>query len=124
SSWGSINDAAGATNVDIDAMGTVRARLGYAMDRVMLYGTAGLAWAHADAAYNAGTVNDRFHLGWAAGVGIEYLLTPRWSAKLEYIYADFGDITDSADTASLTGSTVKIGLNYRASILDFIGGRW
>jgi outer membrane immunogenic protein len=67
SSWGSINDAAGASNVDIDAMGTVRARIGYAMNRWLVYGTGGLAWAHADAAYNAGTVNDRFYLGWAAG---------------------------------------------------------
>jgi outer membrane immunogenic protein len=123
-SWGSIKDVAGGNSVDVDTMGTVRARLGYAMDRMMVYGTAGLAWAHADASYNAGTVNDRFHLGWAAGVGVEYLIAPRWSAKLEYIYADFGDITDGPDTASLTASTIKIGLNYRASILDFIGGRW
>jgi len=123
SSWGSINDAVGASNVDVDAMGTVRARLGYAMDRVLVYGTGGLAWAHADAVYNA-TVNDRFYLGWAAGAGIEYMLTPRWSAKLEYIYADFGKLTDNADTASLTASTVKVGINYRASVLDLIGGRW
>jgi outer membrane immunogenic protein len=123
SSWGSINDTVGASNVDIDATGTVRARLGYAMNRWMVYGTGGLAWAHADAAYNAGTVNDRFYLGWAAGAGIEYLITPRWSAKLEYIYSDFGNITDNADTASLTASTIKIGINYRASILELIGWR-
>jgi outer membrane immunogenic protein len=124
SSWGSINDAAGGNTVDIDATGTVRVRLGYAMDRVLFYGTGGLAWAHADAAYNAGTVNDRFHLGWAAGAGIEYMLSPRWSAKLEYVYSDFGNITDNADTASLTASTIKVGLNYRAGILDLLGGRW
>jgi outer membrane immunogenic protein len=123
SSWGSINDTVGASNVDVDAMGTVRARLGYAMDRWMVYGTGGLAWAHADAAYNAGTVNDRFYLGWAAGAGIEYLITPRWSAKLEYIYSDFGKITDNADTANLSASTIKVGVNYRASILELIGWR-
>lgn len=123
SSWGSIKDAAGAASVDADTLGTVRFRLGYAMDRILVYGTGGLAWAHVDGAYNA-TVNDRFHLGWAAGVGIEYLLTPRWSAKLEYIYADFGNITDVADTASLSASLIKFGVNYRASFLDLIGGRW
>lgn len=123
SSWGSINDAIGASNVDVDAMGTVRARLGYAMDRILIYGTGGLAWAHANAVY-AAAINDRFYLGWAAGAGIEYQLSPRWSAKLEYIYADFGNITDNADTASLTASTIKFGINYRASILDLIGMRW
>jgi outer membrane immunogenic protein len=123
SSWGSINDAAGANNVDIDAMGTVRARIGYAMNRWLVYGTGGLAWAHADATY-AGFVNDRFYLGWAAGAGIEYMIAPRWTAKLEYIYADYGSITDNADTANLTASTIKFGVNYRASILDLIGMRW
>jgi outer membrane immunogenic protein len=123
SSWGGIKDNAGANSVDVDAMGTVRARLGYTMDRWMVYGTAGLAWAHADGIY-AGNINDRFHLGWAAGAGIEYLITPRWSAKLEYIYADYGSLTDNADTANLNVSTIKFGVNYRASFLDLIAMRW
>ncbi len=123
SSWGSISETVGANSIDIDALGTVRARLGYAMDRWMVYGTGGLAWAHADANYNA-TITDRFYLGWAAGVGVEYMFAPRWTAKLEYLYADYGKLTDNADTASLTTSTVKLGVNYRASILDLIGMRW
>ena len=123
SSWGSLKETIGAATVDVDATGTVRARLGYAMDRLMVYGTGGLAWAHADANYNA-TVTDRFYLGWAAGVGMEYMWSPRWTAKLEYLYADFGKITDNADTANLTASTIKFGVNYRAGILDLIGMRW
>lgn len=123
SSWGSLKDNIGATTVDVDAIGTVRARLGYAMDRWMVYGTGGLAWAHADANYNA-TVTDRFYLGWAAGAGVEYMWSPRWTAKLEYLYADFGKITDNADTANLTASTIKFGVNYRAGILDLLAMRW
>ena len=71
-----------------------------------------------------GAVRDQFYLGWAAGAGIEYAFAPRWSAKLEYIYADYGTITDlngAAITAKLDVSTIKLGVNYRASILELIG---
>ena len=30
------------------------------------------------------------HIGWTAGAGVEAMLTPKLSAKLEYLYADFG----------------------------------
>src|SRR5437867_1044775 len=33
---------------DIDWWGTVRGRLGWAIDRVLIYGTGGLAWADVD----------------------------------------------------------------------------
>jgi opacity protein-like surface antigen len=123
SSWGSINQTVGATNVDIDAMGTVRARIGYAMNNILFYGTGGLAWAHADSVTTA-AVRDQFYLGWAAGAGIEYAFAPRWSAKVEYIYADYdniGDVVGAGFSAKLDVSTIKLGINYRASILELIG---
>jgi outer membrane immunogenic protein len=123
SSWGSINQTVGATNVDVDAMGTVRARLGYAMNNILFYGTGGLAWAHADSV-TAGAIRDQFYLGWAAGAGIEYAFAPRWSAKLEYIYTDYNTINDfnaGVFNAKLDVSTIKLGINYRASILELIG---
>ncbi len=125
SSWGSINQTIGANTIDIDAMGTVRARLGYAMNNILFYGTGGLAWAHADSVTTL-AIRDQFHLGWAAGAGIEYAFAPRWSAKLEYIYADYGTINDfngTDITAKLDVSTIKLGINYRASILELIGWR-
>ena len=30
--------------------------------------------------------------GWTAGAGIEVGFAPNWSAKLEYLYADFGNV--------------------------------
>ena len=126
SSWGSISQNAGGINVDIDAMGSVRTRLGYAMNNLLFYGTGGLAWAHADSVTNVAT-RDHFYLGWTAGVGVEYAFNQRWSAKLEYLYADYGTIRDfngSPIQASLDVSTIKVGLNYRAGIFDLIGMRW
>jgi opacity protein-like surface antigen len=57
--------------------------------------------------------------GWNAGVGLEYLLSPKWSAKVEYDYLDFGSNTVGLVTPVGNGVTfktnvneVKVGLNY------------
>jgi outer membrane immunogenic protein len=108
----------------IDFLGTARARLGYAMDRTLLYVTAGMAWAHVKTNETIpvgviGTVfaPDTYHVGWALGGGLEYAFDPRWSVKVEYLYADLGSYNNAAfgfpRSAELTLSTVKAGLNYR-----------
>jgi opacity protein-like surface antigen len=66
-------------------------------------------------------------MGWTAGGGIEYALTPAWSAKLEYDYLNFGSRNvatpyvagnPSGLTAPVTSVAeqvhqVKFGVNYR-----------
>ncbi len=128
SSWGRVRDTVGTSVVDIDMMGTARARLGYANGNMLTYGTGGLAWIHADTSLPAvGIVRDQFYLGWTAGVGIEYAFSPRWSGKLEYLYSRY-DLTDSSGIGVLDDDgklhTIKLGLNYRAGIFDLLGMRW
>jgi outer membrane immunogenic protein len=53
------------TNDTSDWWGTVRARLGFAVDRFLIYGTAG--WAFTDN-----------NSGWAAGAGFEWALPVNW----------------------------------------------
>jgi outer membrane immunogenic protein len=89
----------------VDYLGTLRARLGYAWDRSMLYGTGGLAWNRSS--------NLGFHdtdTGYALGLGFEWAFAPSWSAKVEYMYYNFDNVTTIGNTDI---STVKLGLNYR-----------
>ena len=83
---------------EVDAFGTLRGRLGFAIDNVMLYGTGGLAYGHTqaksevDADYSSSSVNWRtsesdWNLGWTVGGGIEYGID-RWSLGVEYLYVD------------------------------------
>jgi outer membrane immunogenic protein len=128
SSWGSLKDRSGTSEVDIDAMGTVRGRLGYAMNNWLLYGTGGLAWAHVESETTTpvAATADQFMLGWTAGVGVEYEFMPRWSAKVEYAYADFGSVRDSAGGTvkdTLDAHTIKVGLNYHASLFGMLFNR-
>lgn len=110
-------------------MGTVRARLGYANGNLLTYATGGFAWIHADTnASVALDVRDQFYLGRAAGAGVEYALSPRWSTKLEYLYSQYNTTSEVFGIGPSTNDfklhTVKLGLNYRAGLSDFIGGRW
>lgn len=74
-------------------VGSARARLGYSFDRVLVYGTGGLAFAAPKStvtgtgySYGAG---DSTVWGWTVGLGAEYALTNNWIAGLEYRYAQY-----------------------------------
>jgi outer membrane immunogenic protein len=107
---------------EVKSLATVTGRLGYAFDRVLLYGKGGGAWARDD--YHAsrfGVILSRAsdsRSGWTAGVGIEYGLSPNWSVKLEYDYMDLGTdrvrFSDGAvEDIAQRLNTLKAGINYR-----------
>ena len=129
----------------------VRSRVGFAFDRVLVYGTGGVAFGEVRAAGDITATlpplgslslaaNDRrTHVGWTVGAGVEAMITPNLSAKVEYLYADLGRETHQAP-AFITGTpaaialspagtsvraagdfevqvqTVKVGLNYRFNL--------
>jgi high affinity Mn2+ porin len=116
------------TNVDdvarkIDYMGTLRARAGYAFDHWMVYVTGGFAWSLGRFLQTPGVVDDvdkvlHLHAGWAIGAGAELPIAPSWTARLEYLYRNFGQASAAFPSGTLAGSsfdihTVRIGLNYR-----------
>lgn len=110
----------------MDALGSVRARLGYAFDRALIYATAGLAYGHVDStAYNAFAgvntlkVSD-WRTGWVAGAGIEYAITNNWTARAEGLYYDLGENKRQWDSDAVyvigvetTALVARIGVNYR-----------
>jgi outer membrane immunogenic protein len=99
-----------------DYIGTLRGRLGYAFDRILLYGTAGLAYAGGDLRVGAFS-NDQSHYGYAIGFGIEGMITSNVSVRLEYLYTDFGTRTyqavGGARGVGFDSSQLRLGVNYR-----------
>lgn len=116
--------------------GTLNGRLGFAFDRFLVYGKAGVAYLDTKAKVSDGcdvfpcgplTVSaskggDEWH--WTVGGGIEVALTDQISIKGEYTYIATGDTlrvrgTDSAGidrtfrTKVPDVHIVKAGLNYR-----------
>jgi outer membrane immunogenic protein len=72
--------------------GTARGRLGYAFENVLFYATAGLA-SGKGRLQMPGLSENHTHFGWAGGVGVEFGLTPGWSAKAEYLFVGLADKT-------------------------------
>lgn len=101
--------------------GTVRGRLGYAFNNVLLYGTAGYAYGSEDTYLKVAplaTFSRSADLsGWTAGGGIEYGLSNNISLKTEYLYMEFDrnnvvTIGPIAIDNKVSAHTVKVGLNY------------
>ena len=131
-------DLSGRGSVEADWFGTVRARLGYAIDNVLIYGTGGLAYGHVNTdgkltasidGTDVGTwkgSSDSTNWGWTIGAGMEYGID-NWSLGLEYLYVDLGNgnwndnnnIDNVAHDFNLKGdadfafSTVRATVKYR-----------
>lgn len=118
SSW--IDGGNGCCGHTINWLASVRGRAGMTAfdNRTLFYVTAGAAWADVD--YSSIGAHSDTHFGWVAGAGIERALTPNLSARVEYLYYGFDEVTAPAGTvapgaASLDPSlqTVRFGLNFK-----------
>ncbi|MGE0605165.1 MAG: outer membrane protein [Xanthobacteraceae bacterium] len=111
-----IDGATASGFFSADYIGTLRGRLGYAFDRVLLYATGGFAYAGGDL-HVAGLSNDQTHYGYALGFGIEGMIAPNISARLEYLYTDFGSRTyqtvGGPVGVGFSSSLLRAGVNYR-----------
>jgi high affinity Mn2+ porin len=104
--------------------GTLRGRIGYAPGNWLFYATAGFAWSYdrATLTQSASGVTDTpflWRLGWAAGVGIEAPVAPHWTARLEYLFTDYGNNNvlfanaGQRFTSNLSLQELRAGLNYQ-----------
>jgi len=94
--------------------GTLRGRAGVAFNNILVYGTGGLAYGNVRGEI-AGLSENRTHIGWTAGLGLEVGLTPNWSAKAEYLWIDLADrgYTVTGTNNGLESSLLRLGVNYR-----------
>jgi outer membrane immunogenic protein len=116
-----VTGALRSTREPVD--GSVRGRIGYAWDRVLFFGTGGVAIADIRNQTSLGGLTDQFNIGrvgWTAGGGIEYAIDNNWAIRGEYLYSDYGHITEFE--ATTTGDTIRkhetdnkamIGLSYK-----------
>jgi outer membrane immunogenic protein len=101
--------------------GTVRGRLGFAYDRILLYATGGGVYGESTLSGTVSTVgpfsSSTQFWSWTAGGGIEAAFWGCWSAKLEYLFIASPNRlpavpTVTAITDSASANLVRVGLNY------------
>ena len=90
----------------VEYLASLRARLGYARDNLLLYVTAGVAFAGFDdttvvATFGKSEKSADFggesEVGFVVGGGAEYKLSSNWSIGVEGLYYAFGDGDDSKE---------------------------
>lgn len=98
---------------------TLRGRIGYSNGPWLLYATGGAAWVDYKISGTAlgTTVNsDTTKAAWTLGGGFEWMFMPQWSAKIEYLYIDTGDVSTTIFGVPITGrakdNIVRVGANY------------
>ena len=101
-----------------DLQGSLRARLGYGWNCLLVYGVGGVALANFNLRSYLGeqsatgafltslfAANDRstLRVGWTGGLGAEYAISNHWSARAEYRYSDFGHIRETPTSLDAAG---------------------
>lgn len=121
-----IDTITGKSSFEADWFGTIRGRLGYAIDNVLIYGTGGLAYGHmsADGKVTASLAGDTVgtwkgstdstNWGWTVGGGMEYGID-NWSLGLEYLYVDLGSGEWNGNNDLFDGSRLKGDADYAFS---------
>ncbi|HMA74579.1 MAG TPA: outer membrane protein [Xanthobacteraceae bacterium] len=124
-------DATKSLSEKLDFLGTVRARLGWAANNWLFYGSGGFAYGDVQSALSfselppcacvtASTSETR--VGWAAGGGINYAFTPNWIVGVDYLHYDLGHTSISATAADgnfltisqkVAGDIVRGVINYK-----------
>jgi outer membrane immunogenic protein len=116
---------------DTNVTGAVRARAGYAFDKLLLYGTGGWAWSSGSGTRTqiSGTVGNatpgtvettsisRDNV-WTVGAGIGYAFARNWDVFAEYRYSGGPGINVTYPIAQLstavssTSNVIEVGVNW------------
>ena len=115
----------------VEWLSTIRARAGFAINNVLIYGTGGFAFGEAKSTV---TVSGPFgfgsytgsesgtRTGWTLGAGVEYAFTRNITARVEYLYYNLGDKTYTSNgigalqasaKAQFDGNIIRAGVNYK-----------
>ena len=114
----------------ISWFGTVRGKVGYVIDTLLLYGTGGLAYGKVSASTSfndpsfvpsaivfAGS-HSSTKLGWTAGAGVDYALSGKWTVGAEYLYVNLGSIsvTETQVSGPANASTFTSDSKFHAHV--------
>lgn len=126
----------------LDWFGTFRGRIGPTITpRILAYVTGGLAYGHVSATetvsgtnvigvngangatfvpVSAALSNSSTRVGWTVGGGLEGAVGGNWTAKIEYLYMDLGNVSGSFVTPIVAPSGALVTSRYSSHITDNI----
>lgn len=110
-----------ASAAELNWQATLRARAGFALGPVLLYGTGGLAWTEfnwnevfsSPGAFRIATTKSDVIRGRVFGGGAELALSSNWILRVEYLCEDFGSIVVPMAAALPAGTAGNVDLEVR-----------
>ena len=119
--------------VELETVGTLRGRLGYAFDHSLIYATAGVAYVNVELSACSGGKKpgckikprlDDSYTSFVIGTGFEKQIADSVSLFAEYLYIDGGDVgpsglapgaeSDWENTVEMDSiNMIKVGVNFR-----------
>ena len=137
-----------AVAAELDWLGTIRGKAGFAVGNLMLYGTAGLAFGQTEAVIGytdsgeyppptdtvtlAASLPDRFEyqdsfedvrVGYAVGAGAAAMVTPNIMVELGYLFVDLGEeeyeIEDEEDEVIIGSGEIDFSAHLLRAGLSF-----
>ena len=119
-----VTAGCGTRDTKLNYFGTLRGRLGYAFNNLLLYGTGGWAWGDATATNQVTCLGpgcpgtslltptsptpisiDVSPTGWAAGGGVEWGFLPNLTLRVEYLHLQFDG---TKEDRSITGFVLPV----------------
>jgi len=93
---------------------TLRGRLGYAVNRLMVYATGGLAVGGVTVEDSVGPTDESDTLiGWTAGAGVETAMTDTVIGRVEYRYTDLGSSAFAPGTIRSSSHDIMVGVGIK-----------
>jgi outer membrane immunogenic protein len=106
----------GTLSASADWYGSLRLRGGYAWDRLMIYGTAGIAFSDFEIKSSLGGKDSSLQTGLALGLGAEYAIDDRWTARAEALTYTFNDdvtLAGKKQDVDFGHATVRLGVTRK-----------
>ncbi|MDX8493340.1 porin family protein [Mesorhizobium sp. VK22B] len=107
-----------SVGTDIKWLGSINAEAGLAVDRWLIYGVGGVAFAGIETSQDAGTsfAKTRTGTGWTIGAGVDYALSDNIVVGAQYRYYDFGkehfDVPDDFSDRDQDVKLHTLGVNF------------
>jgi len=106
------DDVAAGVDAESGFSGSARARLGYAMDRTLIYAAGGWTATNVEVDTPVGDDDDTLH-GWTIGAGVDHAFTDNLFGSVEYRYNDYGNGNLAGADVDFNQHVVQVGLGVK-----------